>query len=365
MSSSNVDGINTSTSNTSSPIMDGTAFTFRVRPPENVASSSSNVAGPSNPVQEDETTVKKAVYPHLHLGHYCALRAHCAQMFQRVDQVVVSLDRSTLLKSLVAHPGPPEKSNDSHYKMDTPSPGITDNLLEPPECISGLELIDSQPRMRQGLWQLLTWSAPWRDAPMQFFRTESRLSPVLANIGWRRGQGRPSPHRLPYGDEPKSADEVALPPFIRITIDAYGICQIQRIAKPNRKDSLTAKRTDNKAFIVIEAAVYAKQVEMQFMNGLARMETIDGSPRFQTWDTPTPPFTFNGTRFIYPGCTTFENEIDPRCRFFSIKFKDTVGITFVYHPSMDLVDMQQHRKEGPGWYFQPLLDYPADSLVCV
>lgn len=287
------------------------------------------------------------------------------------------LDRSALLQNLVAHPGPPEKSNDNHYKMDTPSPGITDNLLEPRvpvhpdgpandtpqrplaptpvnchtglwgqvflkctdqscperhtwpayavahrECISGLELIDSHPRMRQGLWQLLTWSLPWRDAPMQFFRTESRLSPVLANIGcedmphdfpiptrtqpeakeseemihwtsarqldlytclpqmrsrplvsislaqlpdWRRGQGHPSPHRLPYGDEPQSADEVALPPFIRITIDAYGICQIQRIAKPNRKDSLTAKRTDNKAFIVIEAAVYAKQVEMQFM----------------------------------------------------------------------------------------------------
>lgn len=69
------------------------------------------------------------------------------------------------------------------------------------------------------------------------------------------------------------------------------------------------------------------------------METIDGSPRFQTWDTPTPPYTFDGTRLIYPGCTTFQNEIDPRCRFFSIKFKDTVGFTFVYHPSMGLVDI--------------------------
>lgn len=66
--------------------MDGTAFTFRVRPPETVAPSSYNVAGPSSPVQEDETTVKTEVYPHLHLGHCCAL---CAQMFQRVGQVVV------------------------------------------------------------------------------------------------------------------------------------------------------------------------------------------------------------------------------------------------------------------------------------
>lgn len=288
-----------------------------------------------------------------------------------------SLDRSALLKNLVAHPGPPAKSNDHHYKMDTPSPGIIDNLLQPrvpahpdgpdnctpplaldpvhvnshaglwgqvflkctdqscperhswpayavahPECINGLDLIDSEPKLRQNLWQLLTWSTPWRDAPMQFFRTESRLSPVLASIDcedmphdfpiptrtqpeaeqseemiqwtwarqldlytclsqmrskplvsisltqlpdWRRGQDHPSPHRLPYGDTPKSADEVALPPYICITIDAYGICQIQRIAKPNRKDYMTAKRTYNKAFLVIEAAEYAKEIEMQFM----------------------------------------------------------------------------------------------------
>lgn len=288
-----------------------------------------------------------------------------------------SLDRSALLKNLVVHPGPAPRVNNNYYLMDTPSPGIIDNLLEPrvpihpdhrrnttpqplftstpanryvklrgetflkcvneccperqtwpacavahPECISGLELIDSQPRMRQGLWQLLTWSAPWRDAPMQFFKTESRLSPALANIGcedmpddfpiptrtqpeakqseemiqwtlarqldlytclqqmrprpltsisltrlpdWKRGQGHPSPHSLPDEDEPTPEDDAPFPPYIRISIDAYGICQIERIAKPNRKDSLSAERTDNKAFIVIEAAAYAKKVEMQFM----------------------------------------------------------------------------------------------------
>lgn len=95
------------------------------------------------------------------------------------------------------------------------------------------------------------------------------------------------------------------------------------------------------------------------------MEIFNGSPQFQTWDTPTPPSKFDGSRFIYPGCTTFGNGNDPRARFFSIKFVDTVGITFVYHPSKGLVDIQQHRKEGPGSYVQPLLDYPADSLVCM
>lgn len=95
------------------------------------------------------------------------------------------------------------------------------------------------------------------------------------------------------------------------------------------------------------------------------MEIINGSPRFQTWDTPTPPSTLDVTRFIYPGCTTFGNANNPRCRFFSIKFEDTVGITFLYHPAKGLVDIQQHRKAGPASYVQPLLDYPADSLVCM
>lgn len=76
MSSSNMNEFN----------MDETAFTFRVRPPKTVASSSSNVDGACNPVQEDKTTVKKQVYPHLHLRYYCAL---CGQMFLRDGQKVI------------------------------------------------------------------------------------------------------------------------------------------------------------------------------------------------------------------------------------------------------------------------------------
>ncbi|POR31267.1 Uncharacterized protein TPAR_08516 [Tolypocladium paradoxum] len=213
------------------------------------------------------------------------------------------------------------------------------------------------------LWVVAAWRTPWRHAPP--FRLEEtavipdfsifdglgisrmRLLPpeVLqivhghssTSLVWRYSAVSELTQRLPAalsdqllsiplcmvlawnrGGQPVTTETVHRLPIIRLTIDSWGIKQVERLSE---RPGFKRWRTDSLVFVVLDQSHF-EGVTAHFKFGLLRLSLPKTCHGLETWDTPTPPDMERC--FFYPANITSSTQ------FRTIDLSQTTGITFFF-----------------------------------
>ncbi|KAK3376502.1 hypothetical protein B0T24DRAFT_618842 [Lasiosphaeria ovina] len=117
---------------------------------------------------------------------------------------------------------------------------------------------------------------------------------------------------------------------IRFTIDAKGICKLERLPE---RPSYSRERTNRLAFIVEEVSAL-EGFTACFTDGLLQLQPPPNAPALRIWDTPSPPSLSQ--------CTIFVDRKRPWLHFRTIELDSVTGITF-FHSKGLLVGIHAHR----------------------
>ncbi|KAL8346119.1 hypothetical protein RB598_000157 [Gaeumannomyces tritici] len=208
--------------------------------------------------------------------------------------------------SLASHPGPQVAAAAGLAPLATRLP------LELVQQIRGLTGPCLFWRYSAAVSAALRLSDESREAAAAATAPEPPVAPVpLARIAeWRRG------HRPVVVEEDAAA---ALPPVIRITVDARGAASIERLAQMAQE---SGQKSATKAFIVWEASSF-RDTAAVFKFGAMRLQFPGGPLAVPIWDTPTPPTP--------PSCS----DLGARPQLCTIELTHsggarTTGLTFLY-----------------------------------
>ncbi|KAM5352856.1 hypothetical protein ACJ41O_005578 [Fusarium nematophilum] len=148
-------------------------------------------------------------------------------------------------------------------------------------------------------------------------------------VSWKRGDAAPT-----------LASDEELPELIRITLDARGVCQIERLAE--YPPPFTSRRSDTKRFILADES-RLRGLKMHFKDGLSWLWCPANHIGLQVWDTPTPPQAvpveeapMPGTQnrpgtpmFNFDGCA-MRISVNPYSAFKTADLSRATGLTFLF-----------------------------------
>ncbi|KAJ3529490.1 hypothetical protein NM208_g9731 [Fusarium decemcellulare] len=229
------------------------------------------------------------------------------------------------------------------------------------------------------LWVVTAWRAPWRQAPhfglqdtevvepdwsvldcLDISRSLASLPPEIlgiihrysaTSILWRFNAASKLTRRFPIAlsdsllsirlckvaawkrGQPVTIEEAHQLPVIRLTIDSWGIREVERL--PGYPQFKTW-RTDSLVFVILDQA-YLKDVIALFKFGVLRLEVPKTCHGLQTWDTPTPPEMRR--------CCFYPAHIRYSTQFRTIELRRISGITFFYHG--EIYAIHAHTQEAP------------------
>ncbi|KND90843.1 hypothetical protein TOPH_04652 [Tolypocladium ophioglossoides CBS 100239] len=120
------------------------------------------------------------------------------------------------------------------------------------------------------------------------------------------------------GGKPVTAETTHQLPVIRLTIDSWGITEVERLSGYPR---FKRWRTDRLIFVILDQGCL-EGVTAHFKLGLLRLDLPRNCHGLETWDTPTPPAL--DRCFFYPANITSSTQ------FRTIELSQTTGFIFFF-----------------------------------
>ncbi|KAJ3542142.1 hypothetical protein NM208_g4253 [Fusarium decemcellulare] len=179
--------------------------------------------------------------------------------------------------------------------------GISNMRLLPPEIVGMIR----QYSATSMLWRLTTASELSRQLPAG--SSGHLLSIPLCEVSaWKRGE------------QPVTADAAHVLSVVRLTIDSWGIREIERLPG---NPSFRIWRADDLIFAILDQRLL-QGINVHFKFGFSRLELPKTCQGLQTWDTPTPP--------DLKRCQFYPADIISSTQFRTIQLSRTSGITFFF-----------------------------------